>query len=265
MQVDRMPASTSIFVADSCIGGLSVLRSLWGSGYTRNATFLADYQINPLGVKDDALIASVVERWMSMASEHSNTIIMACNTLSVRYELMRRNGVSLPKVEHVISMVDCFRVMVKSESARLANKKILVVSTKYTASQDVYRDILTAEVAGVHVETIAATELERQIARIEPWDGESHEVLSNELRKAIESCDFAVLACTCFPMVESELQALFPNVSFLDPGEYCSEYLQMPNGTGTPELQLRVTGDVVKFSKASEFARSYLPDRVRLS
>ena len=46
-----------VFIADSCIGGLSVIKSLWNSGSAGDAVFLADYAINPLGVKSDFAIA----------------------------------------------------------------------------------------------------------------------------------------------------------------------------------------------------------------
>jgi glutamate racemase len=253
-----MSKAESVFVADSCIGGLSVLKSLWNAGYANEATFLADYQINPIGMKGDAMIADVVERWLKVASKHGDTLIMACNTLSVRYKLLQQSGTELPQIEHVISMVDCFEVMVRAESESLVDKKVLVIGTRYTASQSVYRDILTANITGVRVETIAATELERQIARIEPWDGENCEVLTGELREAIEDTDVAVLACTCFPMVQDALEVIFPNVVFLDPGAYCSELLQGPASDHSQEVRLKTTGNVVTAERAADFARSYL-------
>jgi glutamate racemase len=247
-----------IFLADSCIGGLSVLKSLWRSGYANDAVFLADYQVNPLGEKDDAMIAGVVERWISIASEYTDTLIMACNTLSIRYRLLQQSGVELPEIGHVISMVDCFEAMVWAESENLVDKKVLVIGTRYTASQSVYPDILTAAVAGVRVETIAATELERQIARIEPWDGESREVLPGELKQAIENTDVAVLACTCFPIVSAELQTLFPHVVFLDPGMYCSRFLERSGDDSSQRLQLKISEAVVTAADAAGFARPYL-------
>jgi len=38
-----------VFIADSCIGGLSVLKSIWNSVSAGDAVFLADYEINPCG------------------------------------------------------------------------------------------------------------------------------------------------------------------------------------------------------------------------
>ena len=48
-----MNESRPVFIADSCIGGLSVVKSLWNAGDASDAVFLADYAINPLGVKSE--------------------------------------------------------------------------------------------------------------------------------------------------------------------------------------------------------------------
>ncbi len=49
-----------VFIADTCIGGLSVVKSLWDSGSASDAIYLADYAINPLGVKNDSAIEDVI-------------------------------------------------------------------------------------------------------------------------------------------------------------------------------------------------------------
>ena len=247
-----------VLVADSCVGGLSVIKSLWRTGHASNAVLLADYQINPLGLKDDATIADVARRWMSIASEQSSTLIMACNTLSIRYYRLRQCGTVLPAVDRVISMVDCFEALVQSRAGDLAGRKVLVIGTQYTARESVYPDILAAPVEGVSVSTIAATELEQQVARIRSWDGQSRSVLPPVLRDAIAESDVAVLACTCFPIVEAELQALFPDVVFLDPGKFCSAQLGRPASGRGRQLLVEVTGDTVSAAEAAAFARAYL-------
>jgi len=255
-----MTESRPVFIADSCIGGLSVVRSLWNSGDASNAVFLADYSINPLGVKSDSDIADVADRWLRQANEHSDTLVMACNTLSVRYhELLRSEApVSWPK--HIVSMVDCFKAMVQAEQARLANKKILIIGTRYTAGQNLYPDILHAALPDVRVNTVAATELERVIARLGTWDSADESVLTGELRRALDDTDIAVLACTCFPMVQAELESLFPGVVFLDPGAYCSGLMNKNAIARHRNLRIKVTGKVVSVARATDFARSYLGD-----
>ncbi len=253
-----MSQSAPIFIAASCIGGLSVLQSLWRSGCASQAVFLADYQCNPLGVRDEHEIAEVAKRWITTARTYGNTLLMACNTLSVRYHFLRQSETSLPEIDRVLSMVDCFEAMVSAEKQKMTDKKVLVIGTQYTASKSLYPDILVANVPGVTASTIAATELERRIARLESWDMQDTSVLSVELKEAIAQTDFAVLACTCFPMASDELEAKFPEVVFLDPGEYCASFLQETETKAAQELRLSVTGNIVSTAEATDFARSYL-------
>ena len=253
-----MTYPSPVFIADSCIGGLSVVKSLWNSGSAGNAVFLADYAINPLGLKSDSDIADVVDRWLTLAEEHAETLIIACNTLSIRYHQLLRSEVPLSGLKRIVSMVDCFEAMVKIEADRLAGRKVLVVGTEFTASQALYPDILNAALPGVRIDTVAATELERKVARFEPWDSEGNSVLTNDLRQAIENTDIAVLACTCFPMVTTELESLFPAVIFLDPGAYCSGFLKEGDSAQDRKLHITVTGEVVATTRVIEFAESYL-------
>lgn len=251
-----------IFMADSCIGGLSVLKSLWETGTDHDVVFLADYEVNPLGVKSDDLICEVVHKWLRAASEVADTLVVGCNTLSIRHHQLLQTNRFEEGPASVITMVDCFRSLVVTESARLANRRILIIGTAYTASQSTYTELLQEGCPGVQVKTIAATELERAIARMQPWSIDNDSVLTKPLRAALAETDFAVLACTCFPMAQAVLERLFPNVIFLDPGTYCGALLAGQDAAQTRSLELRVTGDVMDISLVDDFARKYLPKHV---
>lgn len=253
-----MTDSRPVFIADSCIGGLSVVKSLWNAGAAGDAVFLADYAINPLGVKSAPDIADVVARWLQLAEEQSDTLVMACNTLSVRHRKLQLSSAPMPGPENVVSMADCFEALVLSEQERLAGRNILVVGTRYTASQRIYPDMLRAAAPGARVRTVAATELERAIARFEAWDSDGDTVLTRELRQALHDTDIAILACTCFPMVMAELKALFPQVLFLDPGAYCSGLLPKYAETQSRRLRLRTSGNIISAMQAVDFAKSHL-------
>jgi glutamate racemase len=253
-----MTESPPVFIADSCIGGLSVVRSLWHADAASNAIFLADYAINPLGVKSDPDIADVVEHWLRSAEKYSDTLVMACNTLSVRHRQLQLSNAPLSEPKLVVSMVDCIEALVQAEKSRLANKNILVVGTRYTASQSLYPDILHANIPDARTRTIAATELERVVARFEPWDSADESVLTHELRLALQDTDVAVLACTCFPIVVARLQSQFPSVTFLDPGAYCASLLPKHTAMRDKKLRIKITGDVVSAARAVDFAESHL-------
>ncbi len=260
-----MRDSEAIFVADSCIGGLSVVNALWRSGRSDDAVFLADYAVNPLGMKSDVEIAAVVNDWLGLAEQHANTLLIACNTLSIRYHQLLRSAAPPSGLQQIVSMVDCFDAMVKAEADHLANRKVLIIGTAFTASQTVYPEILSAAIPGVQVDSVAATALERAIARFEPWESAGSSALSDELRRAIENTDVVVLACTCFPLVRARLELLFPQVLFLDPAETCAELLNKSAPNQGRTLQLKVTGNTVAPSRVTEFAKSYLGDACRVS
>ncbi|TWU03395.1 aspartate/glutamate racemase family protein [Neorhodopirellula pilleata] len=236
---------------------MSVLKSLWAAGVARNAVFMADYAVNPLGVKSDTAIATVVEQWVEAAQKEADVLIFACNTLSIRYQQLTDSR-NVPGLSQIISMVNCFTAMVECERERLVNQRVLIIGTTFTASQPIYCDILTDNVPGVVVSSVAATALERVIARFEPWETESNEVITSDLRRALESTDVAVLACTCFPMAMAQLKLLFPRVRFLDPGEYCARLLEDRAEEEKNELRVRVTGHVVETQRVTDFASWWL-------
>ena len=235
-----------------------MLKSLWGARIATDAVFLADYAINPLGVKSHAEIAEVVERWLTQAAEVSDTLVIACNTLSIRYHQLYGAGRRLGRLTRVVSMADCFAEMVKQEAGRIAGKKLLVIGTEFTAGQSLYSDIVEQVCPGTHVSTFAATELERKIARFGNWEGEIDATLTGELRRALDRAEIAILACTCFPIVREDLEAVFPDVLFLDPGAYSAGLVPGHAGTGDKTLSVTVTGEEVSAARVVEFAESYL-------
>ncbi|QDT63591.1 Glutamate racemase 2 [Calycomorphotria hydatis] len=254
-------SSKPIFLADSCIGGMSVLHSLWSSEVAQNAIFMADYAVNPLGVKSDAEISDVVDRWITAAENKSDVLVCACNTLSIRYQQLADSRKIPTSLQQIISMVDCFKEMVNRECERLANQRVLIIGTAFTASQPVYKDILQEAVPDATANSIAATELERAIARFESWETNIDSVITSDLREALSNTDFAVLACTCFPMAESQLRRLFPSVQFLDPGKYCHRLLQGKTHGAQHALTIELTGDVVSKELVTGFAASWLGGR----
>lgn len=252
------PGGKPVFIADTCIGGLSVVKAMWRQGAAGHAIFMADYAVNPLGVKSDAEIASVVERWLDFAREHSEALVIACNTLSIRYHQLFDSIAPPGGMRQVVTMLDCLKAMAETKADHLAGKKVLVIGTAFTAGQSLYPDALQTALPRTRVATVAATELERSIARFEPVDSNNTSVLTSELRQAIENTDVAILACTCFPMVKSMLQEQFPGVLFLDPGAYCTSLLPETVKTQDPLLKINVEGEVVSRERVIEFAKSYL-------
>jgi len=251
-------ATRPVFLADTCACGLSVLNSLWRNGSAAEAVFMADYAVNPLGVKSDSEIAKVAERWMRMAAQHSDTLVIACNTLSIRYHQLQHTGATSSGLKRIVSMVDCLEALVRTEASRLDGRRVLIIGTEYTAGQSLYPEIFAAALPETRVRTIGATGLERAIARFQLDEDGVDALIDPALNAALGETDVAVLACTCFPLVRAELESKFPGVVFLDPGEYCAGLLQQDGPEGKRKLSLKVTGDVVPVQRVTEFAKNYL-------
>lgn len=247
-----------ICIVDTCIGGLSVLKSLWKANVACDAMFISDYAVNPLGVKSDAEIGEVAERWIDFATEQSDTLLIACNTLSIRYQQLSAKGPWRSMPDHAVSMVDCVAALAEKEARRLAGRNVLLVGTEFTAGQSLYSDLLSAALPGARISTVAATALERSIARFEFCSIHDESILTDELQRALQSTDVAVLACTCFPMVRDELESLYPAVEFLDPGSCAPALLPGSAAAGRRRLRIRVTGDVVSTDQVKSFATQYL-------
>ena len=254
-----MPKATGpVFLADTCVCGLSVLKSLWQNSCAGEAVFMADYAVNPLGVKSDGEIADAAHRWMQLALQHSDTLVIACNTLSIRFHQLAFAAQRPAGLKRVVTMVDCLSALVKAEAARLDGKRVLIIGTEFTASQPVYPEIFAAALPGTRVRAIGATALERAIARFRLNEEGVDALIDPALDAALGEADAAVLACTCFPLVRSALESRFPGVLFLDPGEYCAGLLAQDGQDGNRKLSLKVTGDVVPQQHVTEFAKSYL-------
>jgi glutamate racemase len=155
--------------------------------------------------------------------------------------------------------------MAKAEAERLADRKVLIIGTAFTACQSVYPEIVRTAAPGAHVDSIAATELERAIARFESWESSGNAVLTGGLRRAVADTEVAVLACTCFALIRRELEALFPEVVFLDPGAYSAGLLNGNAANRVMDLQIAVTGDVVEPARVKAFAESYFGNACSVS
>ncbi len=50
------------------------------------AFYLADYAVNPLGVKSPEVVREALEGWVRAAQGRASTLVVACNTASARLE-----------------------------------------------------------------------------------------------------------------------------------------------------------------------------------
>jgi len=207
--------SAPILLFDSGVGGLSVLAELRKVLPQAPVIYAADNAGLPYGSKTEAQIAARVAGLLGRMTERYRPRLacIACNTASTIALGMVREVLELPIVGTVPA--------IKPAAALTRSGTIGLLGTEATIRQ-VYVDRLEAEFAqGKRLLRYGAPELvEAAEARLrgEPVDPAVFARAADGLRSQPggDSIDTVVLACTHFPLVETELAEAFgPGVTFV--------------------------------------------------
>jgi glutamate racemase len=86
------PQPFDIVFCDTCLGGSTVASRLASTHHGLRAFYLADYAVNPLGVKSTDAVGAALAHWVDVGSALADTIVIACNTASVLFAAMRERG-----------------------------------------------------------------------------------------------------------------------------------------------------------------------------
>lgn len=231
-------------IADSCSGGLSVLKYIekWSGNY--KIVYLADYEMNPFGIKSKDEIVSIVRSWFTNTNlarlEDVSIVIIACNTASIAIKDERENLSKLYKVP-IMSMIEGVAECYKNNEASIGNKNVAIMATKYTIKSGEYQKLIEKYHPNKIIRLIA-TKSEREVAwgTYNSVDGKIN--IADELSKyRSEKIDTVILACTCFKMIIDQIKdALRNNIVCLDPALEVSrltkKILNIENGISGPEI-----------------------------
>ena len=207
-----------ILFFDSGVGGLSVLKPTRTLLPTAPMVYVADSAGYPYGRRSEAEIASRVPALLGRLVErfHPRLAVIACNTASTIALDHVRSALDLP----VVGTVPAIKPAAEVSKTRV----IGVLGTEATVRQP-YVDNLAAEFAADcmiirHGSPGLVVLAEAKLA------GEA--IVAEAVRAAAQPMfdapdgdriDTVVLACTHFPLLEDELRAGFPGVTFVHGGE----------------------------------------------
>lgn len=248
-----------IVFCDTCIGGSSVAANLARPGAGLRAFFLADYAVNPLGTKSHDEVRAALDRWVDLAVGRATTLVVACNTASVRLEeapevrqCAEKLGVTL------YSMVDLLDSLLEKSAASLRGKRVCVLGTEYTVSRPAYASRL--EAAGVaRVIPVAATRTERSIAHLRHASPRGRALIRDEIESGLASADAALLGCTCFPLIADLIESVRPGIRLLDPGPEVRQLFPFHGRGGRNHLTLAWTGNAITEDKLRSQAAALFP------
>jgi len=230
---------------DTCIGGSTVLSALARSRTGLRAHFLADYAVNPLGTKNRAGITSALVRWLDRCEGRADTLVVACNTASVR--LRDCPGVvreAAGRGIKVFSMVDLLDRALAARAADIRGRTVCLMGTEFTVGRPLYTERLPAAGAGAVV-PLPATRTERRVAHLDFRSDEGRADIRNEVAGTVSGSDTVVLACTCFPLVTDILREVNEDLRFIDPAPEIRSIPGLEGGPGPNRLEVAVSGRVV--------------------
>jgi glutamate racemase len=202
---------------DSGVGGLSVLGPTLNLLPNAPIVYAADSAGFPYGKRSEAEIASRVPALLGRLVErfHPRLAVIACNTASTIALEHVRSALDLP----VVGTVPAIKPAAETSKSRV----IGVLGTEATVRQPYVDDLAAKFAADCTIIRHGSPDLvELAEAKLAGED-----VSVDQVRAAArpmfdapdgDRIDTVVLACTHFPLLEDELRAAFPDVTYVDGG-----------------------------------------------
>ena len=210
-----METGRPLLIFDSGVGGLSVLKPIRALLPLAPIVYAADSAGYPYGTRSEAEISARVPALLGRLAERFDpeAIVIACNTASTIALDAVRSALDLPIVGTVPA--------IKPAAERSQSRVIGVLGTEATVRQP-YVDRLAAEFASdctvLRHGSGELVDLAEAKLRGEETDPDAYRrILAGLLdQPGGERMDIVVLACTHFPLVEAELSAAAPHLTFVD-------------------------------------------------
>ena len=215
-----MPASQTILVFDSGLGGLTVLREIVHARPDARYIYVADDAFFPYGHhSEEQIIARVVPLLGELIGAHApDLVVVACNTASTLVLSHLRAKYRVPFVGTVPA--------IKPACASSNSKRVSVLGTKGTVKREYTQALIRDFAQGCKVTLVGAADLASLAeAALDGGDVDDEAIVAEIAPCFVEDTgdtsartDTVVLACTHFPLLMDRLVRLAPwPVDWIDP------------------------------------------------
>jgi len=210
-----IPSSAPLLFFDSGVGGLSVLKAVQAALPNAPIVFAADYAGLPYGTKTEAEISARVPALLGFLVERyqPRLVTIACNTACTIALTHVRAALDVPVV--------CTVPAIKPAAEATQSGVIGLLGTAATVRQSYVDKLYSYHAPDMTLLRHAAPELVSAAEakmRGEQVDAAVYARAMAGLRDQPDGArlDVVVLGCTHFPLVEDELRAAAPHVTFVD-------------------------------------------------
>lgn len=192
-----------IGVIDSGVGGLDILNSLKDHFKHESFVFIGDNLNNPYGNKSNKQLEEIaLELGCYLQDQGVKLIILACNTLSMAGLKIMRQHLKIP----VYGIIDRTAKYFVSQN----HLRPLVLATDSTVKNEGYVHSINNYNKDIVVTQEAASDL---VLMVESGNFENIEdSLRSHIDQYVGHIDSIILGCTHFPIVEEDINKLYPNI-----------------------------------------------------
>lgn len=214
-----------IGVFDSGIGGLTVARAIKEIMPSLPLIYFGDTAHLPYGDKSPENILSYAKKIMQFLHDKGCThIVVACNSAS---SVLAKYGIDSFKSIPIINVVD----PVVEHLKHLSIKNVGIIGTKATVNSGVYEEKLKQQAPHINVQSLATPLLAPMIEE-GFFTNKISKVVINEYIKdeKLKDIDTLILACTHYPLIRDEIQAMLPKIPVIDNAHLTAVALQLELG-----------------------------------
>ncbi|MBO7914216.1 glutamate racemase [Vibrio splendidus] len=210
----------NILVFDSGVGGLSVYKEISQLLPNHNYTYVFDNEAYPYGELDQQVLIHRVQSIVTsfVASHAIDIVVIACNTAStIVLPTLRANNL-VP----IVGVVPAIK-----PASLLANKAVGLIATPATITREYTHELIKNFSSNKRVELLGSTRLVDMAEDKLRGEAINLEELQQILQPMINTIDVAVLGCTHFPLIKSEIQqVLGKSVLLVDSGKAIAKRVQ---------------------------------------
>ena len=202
-----------VLIFDSGVGGLSVYKEIKTLLPHLDYIYLFDNKAYPYGELPQATLINRVENLIRQAIDihFIDLVVIACNTAST---------IVLPRLRQILNIPVVGVVPAIKPASLLSHKAVGLIATPATVKREYTHNLIHDFSPDKSVELLGSTRLvdiaEEKLCGKLVNIGELKEILS----PLFDKIDVAVLGCTHFPLIKSEIAAAFNNqIVLIDSGE----------------------------------------------
>ena len=203
-------------IFDSGVGGLSVAAEIRTHLPRLGQIYVADDAFRPYGEKSITSLKARLPGLIATLSDmcRPDIIVIACNTASTTALKQIREAVSLP----VVGVVPAIKPAAKDSRTHI----IGVLGTPGTVRRRYVDKLIRDFASGCQVRLVGSSALVEQAERKLSGETPDPQIIRNEIAPLFEGAgqiDQVVLACTHFPLLRAEFEAMAPHrVGWIDSG-----------------------------------------------